>query len=122
MKVVKLFIGLAFALVASSASAQDFNDPQYAKWGDSAEQRKENILASTFLKEELANRNYNQAAKYLQQLLQNCPGASENTFVRGVTLYKNKITRAKSLPRSTTFPPHFATSLYFTVPVMEQRH
>ena len=97
MKVVKLFIGLAFALVASSASAQDFNDPQYAKWGDSAEQRKENILASTFLKEELANRNYNQAAKYLQQLLQNCPGASENTFVRGVTLYKNKINRAKSL-------------------------
>ena len=97
MKVVKLFIGLAFALVASNASAQDFNDPQYAKWGETPDQRKENILASTFLKEELANRNYNQAAKYLQQLLQNCPAASENTFVRGVTLYKNKINRAKSL-------------------------
>ena len=97
MKVVKLFIGLAFALVASSASAQDFNDPQYAKWGDSAEQRKENILASTFLKEELANRNYNQAAKYLQQLLQNCPAASENTYANGIKLYKQKINRARSL-------------------------
>ena len=97
MKAVKLFIGLAFALVVGSVSAQDFSDPQYAKWGETPEQRKENILASTFLKEELANRNYDQATKYLQQLLQNCPGASENTFVRGVTLYKNKINRAKSL-------------------------
>ena len=97
MKAVKLFIGLAFALVAGSASAQDFSDPQYAKWGETPEQRKENILASTFLKEELANRNFNQAAKYLQQLLQNCPAASENTYANGIKLYKQKINRARSL-------------------------
>ncbi len=103
MKAVKLFIGLAFALVAGSASAQDFSDPQYAKWGETPEQRKENILASTFLKEELANRNFNQAAKYLQQLLTQCPAASENTFVRGVTLYKNKINRARSLAEKNVY-------------------
>ena len=97
MKRVKLFIGLAFALIAGSASAQDFSDPQYAKWGETPEQRKENILASTFLKEELANRNFNQAAKYLQQLLQNCPAASENTYANGIKLYKQKINRARSL-------------------------
>ena len=85
MKAVKLFIGLAFALVAGSASAQDFSDPQYAKWGETPEQRKENILASTFLKEELANRNFNQAAKYLQQLWKKvrkqgglCTGITQN--------------------------------------------
>ena len=103
MKAVKLFIGLAFAFVVSSASAQDFSDPQYAKWGETPEQRKENILASTFLKEELANRNFNQAAKYLQQLLAQCPAASENTFVRGVTLYKNKINRARSLAEKNVY-------------------
>ncbi len=103
MKTVKLFIGLAFALVVGSASAQDFSDPQYAKWGETPEQRKENILASTFLKEELANRNYPQATLYLQQLLKNCPAASENTFVRGVTLYKNKINRAKSLAEKNVY-------------------
>ena len=103
MKAVKLFIGMAFALVVGSASAQDFSDPQYAKWGDTPEHRRENILASTFLKEELNNRNYNQAAKYLQQLLQNCPAASENTFVRGVTLYKQKVNRAKSLAEKNTY-------------------
>ena len=103
MKAVKLFIGLAFALVAGSASAQDFNDPQYAKWGETAEQRKENILASTFLKEELNNRNYNQAAVYLQQLLQNCPAASENTYANGIRLYKQKINRAKSLAEKNVY-------------------
>ncbi len=103
MKAVKLFIGLAFALVAGSASAQDFSDPQYAKWGETPDQRKENILASTFLKEELANRNYNQAAQYLQQLLERCPAASENTYANGIRLYKQKINRAKSLAEKNVY-------------------
>ena len=103
MKRVKLFIGLALALVVGSASAQDFSDPQYAKWGETPEQRKENILASSLFKEELANRNFNLAAKYLQQLLAQCPAASENTFVRGVTLYKNKINRARSLAEKNVY-------------------
>ena len=103
MKRVKLFIGLALALVVGSASAQDFSDPQYAKWGETVEQRKENILASSLFKEELANRNFNLAAKYLQQLLAQCPAASENTFVRGVTLYKNKINRARSLAEKNVY-------------------
>ena len=103
MKRVKLFIGLALALVVGSASAQDFSDPQYAKWGETVEQRKENILASSLFKEELANRNFNLAAKYLQQLLKECPAASENTFVRGVTLYKNKINRARSLAEKNVY-------------------
>ena len=97
MKAVKLFIGLAFALVVGSASAQDFNDPRYAKWGDTPEQREENILASNYLKQEMANQDYNLATKYLQHLLLKCPAASENTFVRGITLYKNKINRATTL-------------------------
>ena len=97
MRISKIILGLVFALVASSASAQDFSDPQYAKWGETPEQRRDNILASTFLKEELANRNYGQAAKYLQQLLQNCPSASENIYANGIKLYKQKVNRARSL-------------------------
>jgi tetratricopeptide (TPR) repeat protein len=103
MKAVKLFLGLAFAIVASSASAQDFSGPQFAKWGETVEQRKENISASNFLKDELAARNFNQAAMYLQQLLQRCPGASENTFANGISLYKHKINRAKSLSEKNVY-------------------
>ena len=103
MKVTKLFIGLAFALIVGNAFAQDLSAPQYAKWGETIEQREENIKASQFLKEEMENRNYNAAAKYLQQLLANCPAASENTFARGITLYKNKISRATSLQERNVY-------------------
>ena len=46
MKAVKLFFGLAFALVAGNAFAQDLSLPQYAKWGETVEERKSNIEAS----------------------------------------------------------------------------
>ena len=103
MKATKLFIGLAFALIAGKAMAQDLSAPQYAKWGETVEQREENIKASQFLKEEMENRNYNMAAHYLQQLLANCPAASENTFARGINLYKNKINRATSLKERNVY-------------------
>ena len=103
MKRVKSVILAFAAMVAVTATAQDFSDPQYAKWGDTPEQRKENILASTFLKEELANRNYNSAAGYLQQLIERCPGASENIYANGIKLYKMKINRARSLAEKNSY-------------------
>ena len=103
MKAIKFLIVAAMAALATLAAAQDFSDPKYAKWGETPEQRKENILASTFLKEELANRNFNVAAQYLQQLLQRCPGASENTYANGIKLYKQKINRARSLAEKNQY-------------------
>lgn len=102
MKTIKTMILALAAAFAATATAQDFSDPQYAKWGDTPEQRKENILASTFLKEELANRNYNAAAGYLQQLIERCPSASENIYANGIKLYKMKINRARSLAEKNT--------------------
>ncbi|MBQ0079954.1 MAG: enzyme of heme biosynthesis [Alistipes sp.] len=89
--------------VAGVVSAQDFSDPRYAKWGDTPEQRKNNILASQFLKEEISNHRFNEAAKYLQQLIASCPGASENTYANGITLYKQKINRASDLASKKVF-------------------
>ena len=97
MKAVKLFIGLALAFVAVSASAQDLSAPQYAKWGETIEQREKNILASQYLKSEVQNRDFNKAAMYLQQLIKECPNATQNTYILGTTIYKNKINSARSL-------------------------
>ena len=97
MKVIKYFLVAAMAAVAISAVAQDFNDPKYAKWGNTPEERKENMLASSYLKEETANRNFNSAARYLQQLLATCPAASENIYANGVKLYKDRVNRAETL-------------------------
>lgn len=103
MKVLKIVFSALFATACFSAAAQDFSDPRYAKWGETPEQRKDNILASQFLKEEIANRHYNEAARYLQQLIASCPAASENTFANGVTLYKQKINRAQSIAEKKVY-------------------
>ena len=91
------------AAVASSAAAQDFSDPKYAKWGETPEERKENMLASSYLKEETANRHFNSAARYLQLLLEKCPSASENIYVNGVKLYKDKANRAETLAEKKVY-------------------
>ncbi len=91
---------LTFALVAIGFVAQaqvDFNDPRYAAWGPDAATREANMLKSTFLREALDNKLYNEAAKHFQDLVQSCPEASEAVFARGVVIYKQKIARAKSL-------------------------
>ena len=104
MKNVKFLLSAACALFAVAAMAQqDFSDPKYAVWGDTPEARQQNILNSNFLKESCDNKDYNAAAHYLKELLDKCPKASENTFVRGTTLYKNKINRAKSLAEKNVY-------------------
>lgn len=97
MKHVKILFAAVSALFSVAAIAQDFNSPQYAKWGATAEERAQNIQNSNLLKESVENRDWDEAAKYLKILIDRVPEASENTFIRGTTIYKSKISRAKSI-------------------------
>ena len=64
MKSFKLILAAAFAVVGLSATAQvNFDDPKYAVWGETADERKQNMLDNQFMKEAVDNRNYNLAAK-----------------------------------------------------------
>ncbi len=103
MKSIKILLTAAIAAVSVSAFAQDFSDPKFANWGETPELRKENYLAYSFLKEEIANRNFNLAAAYLQQLVSKCPAASENIYANGVKLYKQKINRAETLEEKKSY-------------------
>ncbi len=98
MKSVKLILAAAAMFVASAATAQDFSDDAlYGKWGATAEERASNIGASNFLKDAIEAKDFKSATEYFQQLFNNCPAASQQTFARGVTLYKNKAARARSI-------------------------
>ncbi|MCH5329803.1 MAG: enzyme of heme biosynthesis [Alistipes sp.] len=100
MKRAKFLLTAALSVMTMASFAQDlesFNNPAFAKYGETLEQRKENYLNSTFLKESIANRDYGAATDYLKALVENCPTASENIYVNGTNLYKAKIQRAKSL-------------------------
>ena len=98
MKSVKFILAAAALFVGFSASAQDFSDDaKYGKWGTTVEERQANISASNYLKEAIDAKDFKRATEYFQQLLNNCPAASQQTFARGVTIYKNKVQRARSV-------------------------
>ncbi len=98
MKHFKLLLTFAMTIVGFGSQAQvDFNDPRFAAWGPDAATREANMLKSTYLREALDNKLYNEAAKHFQDLVASCPQASEAVFARGVVVYKQKIARAKTL-------------------------
>ncbi|MCM1151800.1 MAG: enzyme of heme biosynthesis [Alistipes sp.] len=104
MKKIQSLLVAACSLCAVAAMAQqDFSGPQYAKWGDTPEEREKNILNSNFLKESYENKDFNAAAHYLQELINSCPGASVAIYQRGANVYKNKINRAKSMAEKNMY-------------------
>ncbi len=103
MKKIKILLSVACASIAFGSSAQDFSLPQYAKWGDTPENRKENILANSYLGESVNNREYNQAAGYFQHLIEQAPTGSINIYINGGKLYKAKINAAKDPAQKRVF-------------------
>lgn len=98
MKNVKFLLAAAFALFSLAATAQqDFSSPQYARYGDTPEEREKNILNLNFFRDSYDSRDYNAASHYLNELIKGCPGATQSIYQRGATIFKNKIGRAKSL-------------------------
>ncbi|MBQ3083059.1 MAG: enzyme of heme biosynthesis, partial [Alistipes sp.] len=103
MKSLKILFTAAFSLMAMATMAQqDFSDPRYARYGDTPEQREQNILRSNFLKEAVQNKDYNLAAHYFQLLLADRPKVSVNIYKYGAIIYRNKINRAKSVAEKKT--------------------
>ena len=105
MKSVKfLLVALAMVVAFSANAQQDFSDDRlYGKWGATVEEREANIGASNYLKEAIDAKDFKRATEYFQQLLNNCPAASQQTFARGVTLYKNKANRARTIDQKKVY-------------------
>ena len=97
MNRMKILLSAVLVFAATASIAQDFIDPLYAPWGDTPEQRKQNILTSNLLKEAVDTRDYDAAAVYFRTLAQEAPSAFEATFIRGAQVYSNKVQRAQDL-------------------------
>ncbi|MCH5334828.1 MAG: enzyme of heme biosynthesis [Alistipes sp.] len=95
MKNFRFFLSAALATVCFAATAQDLSDPKYAVWGETEEQRHENILANQYLKQNLDSKNYEAASGYLKKLLDNAPKGSASIYQRGALLFKRKYALAK---------------------------
>lgn len=99
MKTCKILLSVVLAMVGFVAMAQDlsvFADPRYAKWGETPEERRDNMMRSTFLKEAIQNKLYNEAAAHYVYLTEHAPAAAEAIYQRGEQLYLRKMALATS--------------------------
>lgn len=69
------------------------------EWGENAtaEQREENVYTFNFFTDAYNNKNYDKALEYMYTLINNCPKARSSVYANGAAIYRNKITRSRSL-------------------------
>lgn len=94
---VKLFtLVAAFMAVAGMASAQDYNSPEFANYGATAEEREANVIKYNYLNDAYRQKDWAHASFYLKDLLQNAPAIGQNLYIIGGTVYRNKIALART--------------------------
>ncbi len=97
MKNAKRFLltvlAAGFAVVTVRAQAY-LQDPRY---GDTPEERQQNVLTLNYFNDAYAAKNYDAAATHLKTLLEKAPRASQNLYINGANIYKTKISRATSV-------------------------
>lgn len=94
-----LIVGMVFA--AGASSAQSFlEDPKY---GPDRESRQKNVEILNFFYDAYKTDDWSTAAGYLQHLLQHAPKASENIYIYGINMYRNKISTAKTADEKNVF-------------------
>ena len=98
---IKLFASAFAVFAVSSVSAQTYlEDPRY---GNSPEERKENVMTLNSFNDYVTTKDYDNALKQLNILLAKAPKATVNLYIRGAMIYKNKIQRATSVDQKNAY-------------------
>ncbi|MBP3425392.1 MAG: enzyme of heme biosynthesis [Rikenellaceae bacterium] len=98
---LKIFVAACAVFAASNVSAQTYlEDPRY---GNSPEERKENVTTLNSFNDYVTTKDYDNALKQLNILLEKAPKATVNLYIRGAMIYKNKIQRATSVDSKNAY-------------------
>lgn len=92
MKKHLLILLVALVGVTTTVMAQEL-DP---KWGAISGDREQNVKDFQRFSDEYKFKNYEESLLFLKKLLVNAPACSENLYVRGIDIYKEKLKKAKS--------------------------
>lgn len=96
----RLFMLIALVFAATTlASAQEY-DPKY---GVDPGERENNIKILNFFQDAYNMKQYNEALSYLPFLIEKCPKATVNLYIRGVEIYRNKLLKATNKEERTKF-------------------
>lgn len=97
---LKFLLAIGFFVTASTtvfSQEQDFSGPQYAKYGETPEVRKENIMKYNFFMEASKLQQYDKAASLLKEILETAPKASVNLYIIGRNVYNSKVANAQTV-------------------------
>lgn len=98
--IVKLTLAVIAMFALEGVFAQNhLEDPRY---GNTPEERTENLKLLNFLSDEMNSKNYKGAAVYVSELMNSAPTAP-NLYIWGATTYKNLAARAKSLAEKKNY-------------------
>lgn len=96
-KAVFMLISLFVISASAVAVAQgEYDYKQDPKYGDTPEVREHNVTILNYFNDAYQMKAWDNATNYLRELMANCPQASENIFIKGGEIYRNKLSRAKS--------------------------
>ncbi|MCC8035755.1 MAG: hypothetical protein LIO77_07500 [Rikenellaceae bacterium] len=92
--VKKLTLTLALsALTVAVYGQQDFG----VKWGATSEEQTENVKKWNFYKDAYNNKDYDQALELLEELIEGAPAGTQNLYIYGANIYKDRILKATSV-------------------------
>lgn len=98
---LKLVMIAVLCVAACTAKAQAYlEDPKY---GNSPEERKQNVMLLNYFNDAYSMKDYDLAVKHLHTLLKGAPKASQNLYINGANIYKNKIARATSSAEKSAY-------------------
>ncbi len=98
LKSLQLFLLLGMIMITGVTSAQtNYNDPAFARYGETAEEREANHKIYSYFNEEYAIKNYAGASAHIKTLLTSAPQIHQNLYIKGAMVYKNLASRAKTL-------------------------
>lgn len=93
---IKLLFAAAAILSGYGVSSAQQTTTLGPEWGEnaSAEERHENALRFNFYRDAYNTKRYDDALKYLPDLLEKSPRGAQNIYVYAINIYKNKIQRS----------------------------
>ncbi|MEG1648669.1 MAG: hypothetical protein RR277_02135 [Rikenellaceae bacterium] len=104
VKSLKVLLTTCLAALSIGVFAQvDYNQAAFAKYGKDATEREQNFKAYSFFNEEYASKNYPMATLHLKQLTQSIPAVHQNLYIKGLMIYNNLISTAKTAEQKKTY-------------------
>lgn len=94
MKTKFFMLLAAITMTATVASAQDYkNDPKY---GADPASREENVKILNMFQDAYKMKSFDEATVYMRQLIERAPKCSQNLYINGAEIYRNKLVKATS--------------------------